>query len=210
MTAITPHRRLGLLVSGRGSNLQALLGACRDGRLAAVAAVAISNHVDAGALERARRMGVPTQHLDLNVGSDAADEALLRMLTSHRVELMLLAGYLRPIGSRVLTHYRGRILNVHPGPLPEFGGRGMYGLHVHRAVLAAGRTTTAAVIHLVEEGYDTGPVLAEREVPIQLGDTPESLAKRVLAEEHALYVETLQRILGGELRLPGFDGKMPA
>lgn len=170
----------------------------------------ISNHAAAGALEHARRLGVPTQRLDLNAGSDAADEALLGMLTTHRVELVLLAGYLHPIGPRVLAHYQGRILNIHPGPLPEFGGQGMYGLHVHRAVLAAGRTTTAAVIHLVEEDYDTGPVLAERKVPVKPGDTPESLAKRVLAGEHVLYVETLQRILDGELQLPGFNGKMPA
>lgn len=171
--------------------------------------MAISNHAAAGALEHARRMGVPTQHLDLNAGDDEADEALLSMLTTHRVELVLLAGYLRPVGARVLTHYQGRILNIHPGPLPEFGGRGMYGLHVHRAVLAAGRATTAAVIHLVEEDYDTGPVLAERTVPVKPGDTPESLAKRVLAGEHVLYVETLRRILDGELQLPGFNGKMP-
>ena len=199
-----PHslRRLGLLASGRGSNVRALFEACQDGRLAATVAVVISNHDNAGALQHARHMGVPARHLDLGSGSAAADSALLQMLTDHGVDWVLLAGYLRPIGKCVLAHYRGRIFNIHPGPLPEFGGQGMYGLHVHRAVLAAGRTATAAVVHLVEEGYDTGQVLAERAVPVQPGDTPEILATRVLEVEHVLYADTLQRILNGELRLP--------
>ena len=151
-------------------------------------------------LRQVRQAGLPALHLAAAAKARAeADQRLLQMLREHRADWVLLAGYLRPVGPQVLAAYQGRILNIHPGPLPEFGGKGMYGLHVHRAVLASGRPETAAVIHQVEEGYDTGPVLAERLVPVAADDTPEVLAARVLQTEHALYVDTLREILCGKL-----------
>ena len=196
--AATP--RLALLASNRGSNVQAILTACQTGRLDAAPVVVISNNPAAGALEYARQAGLPALHLVINAGAGVgADQCLLQMLREHRVDWVLLAGYLWRVGPQVLAAYQGHILNIHPGPLPEFGGKGMYGLHVHRAVLASGRPETAAVIHQVEEGYDTGPVLAERPVPVAADDTPEVLAARVLQTEHALYVDTLREILCGKL-----------
>ncbi len=180
--------------------MQAILTACLAGHLDAAPVVVISNNRNAGALEHARQACLPALHLVMDAGAGVeADRCLLQMLRAHRADWVLLAGYLWPVGPQVLAAYRGRILNVHPGPLPEFGGKGMYGLHVHRAVLASGRPATAAVIHQVEEGYDTGPILAERTVPVAADDTPEVLAARVLQTEHALYVDTLREILCGRL-----------
>jgi phosphoribosylglycinamide formyltransferase-1 len=150
-------------------------------------------------------VGIPTCHVSAatHPDPDALDRAILGALREHGVELVVLAGYMRKLGPRTLAAYRGRILNIHPALLPRFGGPGMYGKRVHEAVLAAGETITGVTIHLVDEQYDAGPILAQREVPILPGDTSEALAARVLAEEHRLYVETLQRICDGGLRLPG-------
>jgi phosphoribosylglycinamide formyltransferase-1 len=184
--------------------MQAIIDACADGRLAAVPRVVISNNSGAPALDRARRAGIPAYHLSsaTDPEPEALDRAILRTLRAHGVELVVLAGYMRRLGPAVLDAYRGRILNIHPALLPRFGGEGMYGKRVHEAVLAAGATITGVTIHLVDERYDAGPILAQREVPVLPGDTADVLAARVLVEEHRLYVETLQRICDGRLCLP--------
>jgi phosphoribosylglycinamide formyltransferase-1 len=195
---------LGLLASHGGSNLLAILTAIRAGRLPARAGVVISNNSDAGALERARRFGVPARHLSGRTHPDpeALDGAILAALREHGVTLVVLAGYMRKLGPRVLAAYRGRVLNIHPALLPAFGGQGMFGLRVHQAVLAAGAAESGCTVHLVTEAYDQGPILAQARVPVLPGDTPESLQARVLEQEHRLYAETLRRIAAGELALP--------
>lgn len=173
--------RVAVAVSGRGSNLEALLrvlGADAPARVVLV----VSNRADALALDRAREQGVPAEVL-----SHPADPAeWLDRLAHHQVDLLVLAGYLKLVPAAVIARYRDRILNVHPALLPAFGGRGMYGHHVHQAVLASGARESGATVHLVDEVYDRGRILAQARVPVVPGDTPETLAARVLGVEHRL------------------------
>jgi len=197
-----PTLRLGFLASHGGSNMQAILDACKAGRLDAVPCVVISNNSEAMALQRARREGIPAWHISgATHPGEAEDREILRVLTAHGVDTVLLAGYMKKLGPATLGAYRGRILNIHPALLPKFGGEGMYGKRVHEAVLAAGETVTGVTVHVVDALYDHGRVLAQREVAVEPGDTPDSLAARVLVQEHRLYAETLQRIATGEIQL---------
>lgn len=195
---------LGMLASHRGSNVEAVVEACRSHRLAAVPAVVISNNKSARVLEFARSHGIAAVHIGGEAVGDEAvrDQHMLECLRQHDVGLVLLLGYMRLLGGRVRNAYRNRVLNIHPGALPKYGGKGMFGIHVHEAVLAAGETETAVSIHLVDEVYDHGRVIAERKVPVWPGDTPESLQARVLESEHSLLVDTLVAIAGGALELP--------
>ena len=131
-----------------------------------------------------------------------ADERLAGALAAAGVDLVILSGYLRRLGPRTLKAYGGRILNIHPALLPRFGGRGMFGRHVHEAVLASGDPITGASVHLVDDEYDHGAVLAQVELPIRAGDTAESIERRVMLAEPRLFVQTLQRIVSGSLKLP--------
>ncbi len=184
--------------------MQAVIDACNSGRLAAEPRVIISNNGDSEALLRARRERIPDYHLSLRTHPDpvALDVEILTALTRHEAGLVVLAGYMKRLGPRVLAHYRGRVINVHPALLPRFGGQGMYGDRVHAAVLAAGETETGVSIHLVDAEYDCGPILAQCRVPVESGDTIKRLAERVLACEHRFLVATLERILSGALPLP--------
>ena len=197
--------RLGLLASHGGSNVQAIVDACGAGELLAEPRVVISNNSDSEVLRRAARQGVPGFHLSSRTHPrpEDLDAAIGGVLADHGVELVVLAGYMRKLGPRVLGRYRGRVLNVHPALLPAYGGRGMYGERVHAAVLAAGERVTGVTVHLVDEEYDQGPIVAQAEVPVLEGDTVESLRLRVLRREHELYPETLQKIATGEIELPG-------
>lgn len=194
---------LGFLASGRGSNMQAIIDACKSGRIDAKPCVVISNSSASGALERARREGIPGYHLSSKTHPDPAqlDAAILNALLRHEVELVILAGYMKKLGPRTLAHYKGRILNIHPALLPKFGGQGMYGTRVHQAVLAAGEKESGVTIHLVDADYDTGPIVAQRRVEVLPDDTVESLAARVLEQEHSLFVETIGKIASGEIAL---------
>jgi phosphoribosylglycinamide formyltransferase-1 len=185
--------------------MQAVLDACRADQLQAEPRVVISNNSDSGALERARREGIPAYHLSTGThpAPEALDRAILAALKGHEVEVVCLAGYMRRLGPLTLAAYRNRVLNIHPALLPRFGGQGFYGERVHRAVLAAGEGESGPTIHLVDEQYDHGRILAQHRVPVLPGDDAESLAARVLAQEHLLYAETLQRIATGELDLDG-------
>ena len=196
--------RLGILASHGGSNLGAIVAACREGRIDAEPVVVIGNNSQAFALERARRARIPTYHLSAKTHPDPADldRAMAETLARHGVELVALAGYMKRLGPQVLDRWRGRIVNIHPSLLPKFGGQGMYGERVHAAVLAAGEAVSGVTIHLVTEEYDQGPVVAQTTVPVEPGDTVETLAARVLRREHEFYVDTLARISRGELRLP--------
>jgi phosphoribosylglycinamide formyltransferase-1 len=173
--------RVAVAVSGRGSNLEALLHALDPAAPARVVLV-LSNRPDAGGLERARAHAVPAEIL-----ADPADGAdWLARLEHHRVDLLVLAGYLKLVPPAVIARFRDRIINVHPALLPAFGGPGMYGHRVHEAVLDSGARQSGATVHLVDEVYDRGPVLARGRVPVLPGDTPERLAARVLEVEHRL------------------------
>jgi phosphoribosylglycinamide formyltransferase-1 len=196
--------RLGFLASHRGSNMQAIMDACRDGRIAAEPAVVISNNRDAPALERARAAGVPALHLGAAAfpDADALDAAIAAALAAHGVDLVVLAGYMKRIGPRTLAAFPNRIVNIHPGLLPRWGGQGLYGSRVHAAVVAAGERETGITVHLVDAEYDHGATLAERRVPILPGEDAVALAARMLPLEHELYVDTLARIVNGRLPLP--------
>ncbi|HEV7732620.1 MAG TPA: phosphoribosylglycinamide formyltransferase [Candidatus Binatia bacterium] len=188
--------RLGVLASHEGTTLQAVLDAVADGRLPATVGLVISNNRESGALRRARAAGVATAHLSsaTHPDPDRLDEAILDALTTAQVDLVLLAGFMKKLGPRMLAAYAGRVLNTHPALLPKFGGRGMYGNRVHEAVLAAGETETGISIHLVDAEYDTGRVLAQCRVPVMRGDSVDDLSARVQAREKEFLVETLARI----------------
>jgi phosphoribosylglycinamide formyltransferase-1 len=195
--------RLGFLASHGGSNMQAIIDACKEGRLNAEPVVVVSNNSDSGAMERARREGIPAFHLSSGTHPDPSDldTAITHTLEEHNVDLVILAGYMKLLGPQTLARYRGRILNIHPALLPKFGGKGLYGIKVHEAVLAAGEKVTGVTIHMVDERYDAGPIIAQREVPVMPGDDAETLAARVLETEHKLYAETIERIAQGEIDL---------
>jgi phosphoribosylglycinamide formyltransferase-1 len=197
--------RLGFLASHHGSNLQAIVDACHRGQLRATPAVIISNNRDSGALARAVAEGIPHYHLSSSTHPEPEDldQAILEAFLKHGVNLVLLCGYMKKLGIKTLSHFAGAILNIHPALLPKFGGQGMYGIHVHESVLASGETETGATVHLVDSDYDTGPILAQIRVPILPDDTSSTLQARVLESEHRLYRETLQKIISGEITLPG-------
>ena len=196
--------RIGFLASHRGSNMQAVIDACRAKTLPATPAVVICNNRDAEALVRARREGIPACHLSGATHPDPAalDHAIADALARHGVDVVLLAGYLKKLGPRTIARYCGRILNVHPALLPRFGGHGMYGIRVHEAVLASGDRETGVTIHLVDEEYDHGAIVAQCRLPVESADTAETLAARVLTREHRFVVETLTSIATGGLKLP--------
>jgi len=193
---------LGFLASHGGSNMQAIMDACKSGRLSAKPCVVISNNSDSMVLQRARNEGIPSYHISsVTHPGPLEDREILRTLKHHGVDTVILAGYMKMLGPAILQAYRGRILNIHPALLPRFGGKGMYGKRVHEAVLAAGEKVTGVSIHVVDENYDTGPIINQCLVPVHEGDTVDSLAERVLKHEHALYVETLQKIAEGSIVL---------
>ena len=184
--------RLAVLASGRGSNLQAIMdhfeNVARE-RVANVVLVA-SNRPDSPVLIRAA-----TASIDIAT-FDAADDGseLLKLLHKFRIDLVVLAGYLKRIQSTVIHEYAGRMVNIHPALLPAFGGEGMYGARVHEAVIASGAKESGATVHLVDDEYDRGPIVAQWRIPVEPSDTPTSLAARVLNVEHIVYPRTIEMI----------------
>jgi len=195
--------RIGFLASHGGSNMQAIIGACKTGELDAKPTIVISNNSKSGAIEGAQQEGIPYCHMSSVIYSDPKilDETMLEILESYKVNLIVLAGYMKKIGTKTLSRYKGRILNIHPSLLPKYGGIGMYGDRVHEAVIRANDNTTGVTIHLVDENYDTGCIIAQTEVPVLKEDSVETLGKRVLQREHEFFVETLIKIRSGELKL---------
>jgi phosphoribosylglycinamide formyltransferase 1 len=188
--------QLGMLASHRGSNVRAIIEACREGRLRSIPAVVISNNRDADVLAFARQAGVATAHIGGAKYEDATvrDAAMLGVLRDNGVDLVLLLGYLRLLGPETLKAFDDRVLNIHPALLPKYGGKGMYGRHVHEAVLAAGETESGISIHRVNAAYDEGEIVAQCRLPVLPGDSPDTLAERVLEKEHAFLVETLAEL----------------
>jgi len=185
-----------VLVSGGGTNLQALLDAEKKGAFGKIVLV-VSDRPDAYALERAKIAGVPTviATLDNNLPREERRQALsdqiLRLAETHHIDLIVYAGFLWILKGKIIEAYAGKMINLHPALLPKFGGKGMYGEKVHRAVLDSGETESGCTVHLVDAGTDTGPILLQRKVPVLPNDTPDSLAERIHQEEHIAIVEAV-------------------
>lgn len=199
-------KALAVLVSGSGTNLQALLDRFgREGRPDPSAAVrlVLSDRTGVRALERAERAGVETAVVRPSDFPQPAafGGALLELLRARAIEFAVLAGYLRLVPADVVNAFRGRIVNIHPGPLPAFSGPGLYGRRVHEAVLAAGVRVTGPTVHFVDERYDTGPIIAQWPVPVFADDTVETLSARVLKVEHRLLPAVVSALARGEISL---------
>lgn len=191
---------LGFLASHGGSNMQSIIDYCKAGKLFAKPCAVISNNSNSVALQRAYKEGIEGFHISAKTHPERnLDDVIIAIFDSRGVDTVVLAGYMKAVGAKLIKHFNGRIVNIHPALLPKFGGKGMYGKYVHDAVLAASEKVTGVTIHLVDEVYDNGRILAQQEVPVLPGDTSETLAERVLAVEHKLYPETLQRIATGEI-----------
>lgn len=196
--------KLAFLASHGGSNMQAIIDSIKSGRVDADPVVVISNNSDSRALQRAKQEGITGIHISnqTHPDPDEMDDAITGTLLDAETDLVILAGYMKKIGQKTLDAFKGRILNIHPALLPDFGGKGMYGKRVHEAVLAAGASVTGVTIHVIDDQYDHGPILAQEEVPVLNNDTADTLAERVLKKEHTLYSETIAKIISGEIRLP--------
>jgi len=188
--------RIGVLASHEGSLLQSVIDACRSGELDAKVVLVVSNNSASGALRRAAAAGIETAHLSSATHRDPEelDDALCRRLSASRVDLVLLAGYMKRLGSRTLERFAGHIINTHPALLPKFAGRGYFGRRVHEAVIAAGESETGATVHWVQGDYDSGPVLAQKCVRVRPDDTAESLESRVKVLERQLLIDTLKSL----------------
>jgi phosphoribosylglycinamide formyltransferase-1 len=194
--------RIAVLASGEGTNLQAILDhleALGDARAGEVVLVA-SDRAEAGAIGRAAARKVPTAVIE-SAARAPGRAPLAALLREHAIDLVALAGFLRLVPLDVVEQYRGRMVNVHPALLPAFGGPGMYGSRVHQAVLDSGATVSGATVHFVDQAYDRGPVIAQWPVPVVRGDTPSSLAARVLRVEHALYPVVVNAVAAGRVTL---------
>ena len=180
---------LGVLASHSGTNFQGILNRCQSGELRAQVGVVISNNSQSGVLERARGANLPVAHLSgvTHPNLDALDRAMEGVLVQHGVNLVVLAGFMKKLGPRVLGAFSNRIINIHPALLPAFGGRGMYGLRVHQAVIESRVQFSGATVHYVNEEYDQGPIILQEIVRVVPDDMPETLAARVLEVEHRLF-----------------------
>ena len=194
---------IGFLASHNGTNMQAIITACKSGVLNAKPAVVISNNSHSGALLKARQAGIPCYHLSAKTHPvpEELDSAILNALVINKVDLVVLAGYDRKLGVQTLTYYSGKVINIHPALLPKYGGTGMYGILVHQAVLAAREKETGVTVHLADKDYDHGAKIAQSRVPVLSGDTAEILSNRVLEREHSFLVETIGKIITGEINL---------
>lgn len=195
--------RLGFMASHGGSAMMAVAQACQSGDIDGEAILVISNNQEPLAFERAADLGIETHHMSgkTHRGEGALDEAICKLLTTNKIDLIVLSGYMRKIGPKTLEMFDRRILNVHPALLPKYGGKGFYGSRVHQAVLDAGESESGATIHLLDSEYDTGPILVQGKVPVLNDDTVETLAARVAGIEHSLFIEALQGISSGAIDL---------
>lgn len=192
-----------VFASHGGSDMQAIIDGCKAKKINANVCAIISNNADSMAVERARKEQIPVYCLGPKEISDPKEleQKTLEVLKAHKTDFIFLAGYMRKLGDSVLEEYNNRVFNIHPALLPKFGGKGMFGIHVHEAVLASGDRETGVTIHRVNGQYDSGDIIAQTRVPVLSGDTPESLAARVLEREHTFLVEIVGKIADGEIEL---------
>ena len=194
---------IAVFASHGGSDLQAIIDGCKSNKINAEVVAVISNNGDSMALRRALNEGVPAYYLSAKkFGSEETlAKEILAVLTTHNVDMIFLAGYMRMLHITVLEKYNNRIFNIHPALLPKFGGKGMYGMNVHTAVIEAKEKETGVTIHRVNAEYDSGEIVAQTKVPVLENDTPEILAARVLEREHSFLVEVLSDISDGKISL---------
>lgn len=197
--------RIAVMVSGagRGSNMQAIIDACASGKIDGEVAIVIGVKDDAAAMERARSQSIKTVSISPKSfdNTQGYDDAVLKTLQESKIDLICLAGYMRVLGQNIIDAYRNAIMNVHPALIPSFCGKGMYGHHVHEAVIARGVKFTGVTVHFVDEDYDSGPIIAQTIVPVEQDDTPDSVAARVLEKEHETYAHAVALFAQGRLRV---------
>jgi phosphoribosylglycinamide formyltransferase-1 len=200
--ALPGQLNIAVFASGKGSNFQAILKRIQTGTIRnAQIVVVICNNADAGALAVARANNIPALHINRNNFSDddKFNAEIVSTLENHRANFIVLAGYIKLVDASIIRAFRNRIVNIHPALLPKFGGSGMYGKRVHEAVIAQHEKISGATVHIVDEKYDHGPIVLQKTVPVILGDTPESLATRVLQIEHELYPEAIRLFAEGKI-----------
>ena len=199
--------RIAVLVSGqgRGSNMQAIIDACSSGKISGEVALVMGVRNDAPAMERARSQGVNTMTIAPKQfpNVEAYDDAVFAALIENNIDLVCLAGYMRLLGADVIRHFHNRIMNVHPALIPSFCGQGMYGHHVHEAVIDRGVKYTGVTVHFVDEEYDRGSIILQVVVPVEMDDTADSLAARVLPMEHETYTTAISLFAAGRLKVEG-------
>lgn len=197
--------RIAVFSPGNGSNLQALIDGVEAGDIAAEIKVVVSNRKDALSLERARKHGIEPLYITPVDCKDAVEyfNKVSKELEARGINLICLAGFLLKISPEFIRKYKGRILNIHPALLPGFGGKGMYGHRVHEAVLESGVKFSGCTVHFVDEEYDRGPIITQRVVQVMDDDTAETLASRVLVEEHKAYKEAVKLYVEGRLEIKG-------
>ncbi len=193
---------IAVFASHSGSDMQALVDGCKEKKIAGKVCVVISNNSDAFVLQRAKNEGIDNYCINTKLypAADELDKKILMILDSHDIDMIFLAGYLKKIGIPVLQHYKNRIFNIHPALLPKFGGKGMYGMNVHNAVIEAKEKLSGITIHRVNEEYDTGEIVAQTEVKVTERDTPETLAIKILEREHTFLVEVINEIVADNIK----------
>ncbi|MDT3737894.1 MAG: phosphoribosylglycinamide formyltransferase [Candidatus Kapabacteria bacterium] len=192
---------IAFFASHGGSNMQALIDASKSGRLKSTPALVISNNSNSIVLERAVKEEIPNFHISSNTHPDdnVRTQYIIKLFELYKINLVVLAGYMKKLPDEVINKVNGRVLNIHPALLPKFGGEGMYGMKVHQAVLDAKETESGVTVHLVDSEYDRGRILLQRTVPVNIDDTPETLAARVLEIEHRIYPEVIEMIESGKI-----------
>ena len=191
-------KKLAVLVSGGGSNLQSIINETKNGILKGIAEVVIviSNNPSAYGLTRAKNENIKAIALDYkNMDKQDYDNQMYNLIKDSDADLICLAGYLKKIPDVIVKEYKSRVLNIHPALLPKFGGKGMYGHFVHEAVVKAKEKKSGPTVHYVDENYDTGSIILQKEVPVYETDTPEDVAKRVLAQEHIIFPEAIKKVI---------------
>lgn len=191
---------LGVLISGRGSNLQAIIDACESGKIPAKVAVVVSNDPGAGGLERAKKHDIPAVVIDNRQFKDknTYELEIVKTLKSKKVDLVCLAGYMRIVGPVLLEHFLGKMINIHPALLPSFPG-----LHAQKQALDHGVKVSGVTVHFVDEGCDTGPIIIQSAVPVLDNDTEETLSARILEQEHKIYPQAIKLIAEDKLKIEG-------
>lgn len=203
---MTESLNIAVFASGKGTNFQAILKAIYAGDIPNTRIVlVVSNNSQSGALTIAREHNIPALHLNQKQfgGEDEFDNALLQVLHKHKVNFIVLAGYMKKLSPTIVQQYKNRIINIHPALLPQFGGKGMYGMHVHTAVIASKASVSGATVHIVDEEYDHGPIVLQQRVSVASDDTPETLASKVLEIEHKLYPEAIRLFAEGRITIEG-------
>lgn len=194
---------IAVFASHGGSDLQAIIDGCKNKEIKADVSVVISNNSDSMALQRAEKEKIDAYHLSVKTEGteELLEKKILDVLDKYHVDMIFLAGYMKLLPISVLEKYDNRIFNIHPALLPKFGGKGMYGIKVHNAVISAGETETGVTIHRVNAEYDSGEIVAQTKVPVLENDTAEILADRVLQREHEFLVEVISDIVNGKIKL---------